>query len=123
MRFVALCVVFVREYDFVDGGHFLFQPHSRPGCEFFVGRHKPRRPVGWDFKSSLLLLASRFDPDGGSFKTKRAANLVFQKTLIGEVQFARSIGERNESWGSDGRLRQVLNSNSISGRGGALEVD
>src|SRR5690242_14182127 len=124
MRFVGLRVVFVGEYDFVDGGHFFFQAHSRPrAASSFLGSIQAKGACPMGFKSSLLFLASRFDPDWGSLEPEGAANLILQKALVGEVQFASLVGEGNEGWRSDSRLCQVLNSNSITGRGGALEVD
>ena len=50
----------------------------------------------------VLLLATLFvsrpvlDPDRGADKPKRCANLVFQKSLIREVQLHHPIGEQNE---------------------------
>src|SRR5579864_99497 len=55
----------------------------------------------------LLISRPDLDPNWRAHKSKRAAYLILQKSLIGEVQLHLPIGEQNERGWRNRGLRQV----------------
>src|ERR1700693_2517479 len=63
------------------------------------------------------------DPDRRPDKAKGVANLVFQKTLVGEVEFYLAVGEDYKCRRSDRRLRHVEDPDLLTrGHGSAFEI-
>src|SRR5438105_10868028 len=63
------------------------------------------------------------DPDRRAHKTEFAADLSFQKALIGEVKFYIAVGENNERRRGDGCLGHVENAGAARERnGGAAKI-
>src|SRR5438876_2140425 len=63
------------------------------------------------------------DPDRRAYKTEFAADLIFQKALIGEVKFYIAVGENNERRRGDGCLGHVENAGAARERnGGAAKI-
>jgi len=61
-----------------------------------------------------LIPRTIFDPDWCAQKSERGADLVFQKSLIREVEFDGAVGEEHERRRSNGRLSHVENFHPIS---------
>src|SRR6476469_9819733 len=72
----------------------------------------------------LRLPCPYLDPDGRTHEAECPANLVFQKPLVGKVQFYLPVGEQYESRRRHCSLRQVQDFNSLTyWNCGAIEVD
>ena len=61
--------------------------HSSDACQLFMGAS-----LGGNLVSGAVL-----DPDWRAQKSERSANLVFEETLIGEVQLHFAVSEDDES--------------------------
>ena len=71
-----------------------------------------------------LLSRPHLDPDRRAHKAKGVPDLVFEKTLVGEVEFHGAVGEEDERGRGDGSLSQVEDFHALAhGNGGAIEVD
>src|SRR5882724_5970248 len=83
-------------------------------CQPFVGAS-----LGGNLVSGAVL-----DPDWRAQKSERSANLVFEETLIGEVQLHFAVSEDDESRRPDRGLGHIENSDLLPrGNGGPFEVD
>jgi hypothetical protein len=73
--------------------------------------------------TSIFGFSPRFDPNRRALESERATYLILKESLIGEVQFAGTIGENHERGWRNRGLGQILNPNSITWRRGALKID
>src|SRR3954454_1908797 len=74
-------------------------------------------------RNSIFGLSPRFDPNRRALESECATYLILKESLIGEVQFAGTIGENHERGWRNRGLCQILNADSITWRRGALKID
>ena len=60
-----------------------------------------------------FVASADFEPDGCAFKAEGGADLVFKKTLEGEVELDVAVGKEDEGGRSDGSLRHVVNADAL----------
>src|SRR3954465_9960461 len=74
-------------------------------------------------RNSIFGLSPRFDPNRRALESERATYLILKESLIGEVQFAGTIGKNHKRGWRNRGLGQILNADSIARGRGTLEID